>query len=507
MSTPQSNPEINPQPDSTQPVRSANSNTSAQAAPTQAMPQIPTQQFPQTLDAVYQAVKDSLMHSPSFVLGTADDVAKTVTLTSRIDGAPYAVHINAGPQGGAVVQFVPQGHSGANLQMESTIFFGELNRALMMRQMNLSNPQNPDIQQTWAPQSTGSGAPGSSKKASPWVLYISIAALVVSVIALILLIVLTSKTGAWLVWVLGIVSLALSGFSLYAALALDKNVLNRILSGVAVGVSVLAIILGCVNLPKESTAAQVKAPASSASSEPSSSASSNDNSNGAADANQKDEQNNSAEEQNQASVAGGLDEIAAGIEKDMQTSADAILAKKTEAEGKLGDTLDSYKSNESALTDWYAFVASESKTVYGKVTDSSIKYMQTLSQKASADKYLDADALLDDFYKTVYEDAFEGYYDDIYDTAYEDVYDKYYDGVLEDRPENMEYSEWSDLRSAAYKAWSDSKSDFYSEWSDMKSAVYTLYSDVNSDVWNDRYDFAKAIERFQKKTAQFKTAQ
>jgi hypothetical protein len=201
-----------------------------------------------------------------------------------------------------------------------------------------------------------------------------------------------------------------------------------------------------------------------------------------------------------------LDEIASSIEKDIQSSSDSITAKQQETETKLGDTFDSYKANESALTDWYAFVDSKSKALYGKVADSSVKYMQTLSQKASADKYLDADALLDDFYKTVYEDGFETYYDDIYETSYEDMYDKYYGGVLEDKPENMEYSEYSDLRSNAYKAWSDSKSDFYSEWSDMKSAVYTLYSDINSDVWKDNYDFSKAIERFQKKTAQF-TAQ
>ncbi len=90
---------------------------------------------------------------------------------------------------------------------------------------------------------------------------------------------------------------------------------------------------------------------------------------------------------------------------------DSITAKQQETETKLGDTFDSYKANESALTDWYAFVDSESKALYGKVVDSSVKYMQTLSQKASADKYLDADALLDDFYKTVYEDGFETYYD------------------------------------------------------------------------------------------------
>lgn len=486
-----------------QPVAMATGAASTPDTATQSLPQIPAQQFPQSVEDVYQAVKNALMHSQSFGLIMADDVAKTASVASRNDGVLYMVHVVPGVQTGSVVQFVPQGQPTASLQMESMVFFGELNRELMMQQMNATQPQL--TQQTWNAQSASGGAPTPKKPAS-WVLYLAIGALAVSVIALILLIVLTPKTGAWLVWVLGIVSLAFSGFSLYASLMLDKNLANRILSGVAVGISVLAIIFGCVNMPKAATTAATKTPSSSSSSP---AASSEPSSSSAELSSTGDEQSNeqrNGDSQNQGSVASGLDEIAASIEKDIQSSSDAITAKQQEAETKLGDTFDSYKANESALTDWYAFVASESKTLYGKVTDSSVKYMQTLSQKASADKYLDADALLDDFYKTVYEDGFETYYEDIYDTAYEDMYDKYYGGVLEDKPENMEYSEYSDLRSNAYKAWSDSKSDFYSEWSDMKSAVYTLYSDVNSDVWKDNYDFSKAIERFQKKTAQF-TAQ
>ena len=487
----------------TMPMAATSGVDPTQAMPTQTMPQIPSQQFPQSADVVYQAMKDALLKSQGFTLDMADDVIKTANITSRSDGSTYMVQVMENPLGGSVVQIVPQGQTGANMQMESMVFFGELNRELMMQQMNAAQQQ--PIQQTWNAQPTNGGA-STPKKPASWVLYLAIGALAVSVIALILLIVLTPKTGAWLVWVLGIASLALSGFSLYASLMLDKNLVNRILSGVAVGISVLAIVFGCVNMPKATTTTATKTPSSSSSSP---AASSESSSSSAESSNTGDEQSNerqNGDSQNQGSVAAGLDEIASSIEKDIQSSLDAITAKQQETETKLGDTFDSYKANESALTDWYAFVASESKALYGKVTDSSVKYMQTLSQKASADKYLDADALLDDFYKTVYEDGFETYYDDIYDTSYEDMYDKYYGGVLEDKPENMEYSEYFDLRSNAYKAWSDSKSDFYSEWSDMKSAVYTLYSDVNSDVWKDNYDFSKAIERFQKKTAQF-TAQ
>ena len=529
MTSPEVNPGADPQndytpvdsmqTDATQPVQmteptmpmAATSGVDpTRAMPTQTMPQIPSQQFPQSADVVYQAMKDALLKSQGFTLDMADDVIKTANITSRSDGSTYMVQVMENPLGGSVVQIVPQGQTGANMQMESMVFFGELNRELMMQQMTAAAQQNPaalqnaDGQQTWAPQSAGTGGGAHApKKPAGWVMYTAIGALALAVVALILLIVLTPKTGAWLVWVLGLVSLALSGFALYAAFALNKNTVSRILAAVAAVVSVLALVLGFVNVPKAGTSQPSKA--SSSMSSGGATSDSSDNKVDTKSENKPSETQTPAndETQNQAGTASGLEEITAEIEKDFQSSSAAITAKMTETEAKIGDPIDSYKTNKSALTDWYAFVSSETDALYNKVSDGAVKYMQTLSQKATSDKYLDADALLDDFYKAVYEDAFEDYYDDIYDTAYEDVYDKYYDGLLDDKPENMEYSEWSDLRSEAYKAWSDSKSDFYSTWSDMKSAVYTLYSDVNSEIWDDEFDFTKAIERFQKKTTQF----
>lgn len=530
MTTPEANPGAGPQNDcapsdsmqtdaaqptqmqeQTMPMPATSETDSMQTIPTQTMPQAPLQQFPQSADVVYQAMKNALLKSQGFMLVMADDVIKTANITSRDDGAAYMVQVMESPLGGSVVQLIPQGRASANIQMESMVFFGELNRELMMQQMNAVSQQNPapqqnaGEQQTWAPRNMDNGAAAHApKKPAAWVLYVAIGALALAVAALILLIVLTPKTGVWLVWVLGLVSLAFSGFSLYAAFALNKSTTSRILAAVAAVVSVLALVLGFVNAPKAETGQPSKSSSSIGST-----GTSSDSSDSKVDANSENKSSETQtpdanETQSQSSVANGLEEITAGIEKDFQSSSEAINAKMTEMQGKLGETIDSYKANKSALTDWYAFVSTETDALYAKVSDGAVKYMQTLSQKATADKYLDADALLDDFYKSVYEDAFEDYYDDIYDTAYEDVYDKYYDGVLDDRPENMEYSEWSDLRSEAYKEWSNSKSDFYSNWSDMKSAVYTLYSDVSSEIWDDEFDFTKAIERFQKKTAQFK---
>lgn len=474
------------------------------------MLQVPMQMFPQPVDVVYQALKNSLAHSQSFALVAADDIAKTASITSRIDGSAYAVYVIPGPQGGSMVQLAAQNPANANAQMESAVLFGELNRELMMQQMAASAGQNPPATQPVAMQPANAGvqpeandAESAAKKPAPWVLYVSIGALAVSVIALILLIVLTPKTGAWLVWVLGLVSLAFSGFSLYAALALDKNVVNRILSGIAVGISVLALIFGCVNMPKAPAVASgskdvASAPASSDANADSGSVNesaspSTDAGNGSSDTSQTQ----------QPTDANTLDGILAAIDEDEASAVETINAKLAEADGKLGSTYESYVANKQALTDWYATLESETAKFYGKLTANTVKYFQLLSQQGEADPDMDWDEATEEFYDSVYDTTLDNFYDDIYDTTLDDVYDKYYDGALDDKPDNVEYTTWSEQRTECYKAWTNERSDFYKAWSNMRSNVYKLWSEVRSTLWKDKYDFTSDIERFQKKCAPY----
>lgn len=488
-----------------------------QTMSTQAMPQIPSQQFPQSADAVYQAGKNMLLASQGFMLIMADDVSKTASVTSRGDDASYVVQVMENPQGGSVVQFVPQGQPVANMQMESMIFFGELNRELMMRQMNAAAPQTPVSQQTWVPQTADNdGAAHAPKKAPGWVLYISIGALVVAIAALVLLIVLTPKTGVWLVWVLGLVSLAFSGFSLYAALAWGKNMIVRILSGVAAVVSVLALVLGFVNVPKAASTAAAAKPstASSTSAQPNATSNpSQDATAGTSDDNASESSDNGSQDQQQPdgngqqpTDANSLEGVLAAIDADEKNAVENINAKEAEAAGKLGETYESYVSNKQVLTDWYATVEKESGIFYGKLSANVTKYFQMLSQQVQADPDMNWDAVTDDFYDSVYNTALDNFYDDIYDTTLDDVYDKYYDDVLDEKPDNVEYESYYAERSECYKAWSNARSDFYKAWSNMRSNVYKLWSEVRSTLWKDKYDFSADIERFQKKCAPY-TAQ
>lgn len=488
-----------------------------QTMPTQAMPQIPSQQFPQSADVVYRAMKDTLLKSQSFMLVMADDVIKTANVTSRNDGATYMVQVMENPLGGSVVQFIPQGQPVADMRMESMVFFGELNRELMMQQMAASAQQNPAVrqnangQQTWSPQGAGNGgAAHAPKKPAAWVIYVAIGALVLAVVSLVLLIVLTPKTGAWLVWVLGLVSLAFSGFSLYAALALGKDMIARILSTVAAVVSVLALVLGFVNVPKAApSAAGAKQPVTS-SSVPQSDATStqgadadtsDDGATDGADDGLRDQQGD-ANNQKPAD-ANSFDGILAAIEADEKSAVENINAKEAEAAGKLGETYESYVSNKQAITDWYAALEKETGIFYGKVSANVTKYFQMLAQQVQADPDMDWDAVTENFYDSVYDTDFDNFYDDIYDTAFDDVYDKYYDGALEYKPENVEYKDYYEERSECYKAWSNARSDFYKAWSNMRSNIYKLWSEVRSTLWKDKYDFNADIERFQKKCAPY----
>lgn len=122
---------------------------------------------------------------------------------------------------------------------------------------------------------------------------------------------------------------------------------------------------------------------------------------------------------------------------------------------------------------------------------------------AQNDKYLDADALSEDYYDSIYDGVLDDWYDAVYDGLFDDLYGKYYDGVLNEAPESVPYAQVSDVRSITYKALSDARSDWYSDLSDMRSDVYGLCTQIRSSIYNKDYDFTKDIERYQKKFAQF----
>lgn len=148
----------------------------------------------------------------------------------------------------------------------------------------------------------------------------------------------------------------------------------------------------------------------------------------------------------------------------------------------------------------------EIEAFYGKIEDESLalcirmrKYSLNIaeavlaSNKSSGDMYEATNVIFD----TVYEDAGDEIFDGIYDGILDDLYDAFYNGALDDWNKNVDYGEWSDIRSDEYDWWSDARSECYDQWSDMRSDVYDFWSDIRGEIWGNDIDRAKdKIENF-----------
>lgn len=124
----------------------------------------------------------------------------------------------------------------------------------------------------------------------------------------------------------------------------------------------------------------------------------------------------------------------------------------------------------------YAALCAENVLVSGKSTD---------------DMYDDMDII----YDLIYEDMGDEFYDGIYDGILDEVYDAFYGGALDDRPDDVEYADWSDVRSDAYEMWADARSDAYEQWADFRSEVYGFWSDMRGALWGD--DLEDAVEELE----------
>jgi hypothetical protein len=183
--------------------------------------------------------------------------------------------------------------------------------------------------------------------------------------------------------------------------------------------------------------------------------------------------------------------ISTDVDTTMSTLEEAYLSLSTEI-----NTLELYINNYDSIEEFYNYVISETEALWLRLYDYSISYVNLIisSGKDFNDMYDDADNIYDE----IYDDAGDDIYSDIYDGILEEMYRYYYDGILDDKPESMEYSDWSDLRSDEYEIWSDTRSDVYDTYSDSRSDIYDFVSDIRSALWDDD------LEEVNKELADFK---
>lgn len=159
---------------------------------------------------------------------------------------------------------------------------------------------------------------------------------------------------------------------------------------------------------------------------------------------------------------------------------------------------ETFVSNTNKVETFYQKVLSTSEHLCIKLRAYAIEYAEAiLASGQSADNMYDD---LDGIYDLIYEDLADDIYDGIYDGLLKDeIYDELYNGVLKKRPDGVEYSDWSDVRSDEYDRWADARSDAYEHWSDARSDLYSFWADLRSELYGDDIDGAKdEIDDFRK---------
>lgn len=204
------------------------------------------------------------------------------------------------------------------------------------------------------------------------------------------------------------------------------------------------------------------------------------------DDNEDDNKETTGDDDSSSSVS--YSDIESKIETEVETTLTALTTEWESLSADI-DSYDTYMAKAAEIKAFYEKVNSTSARLCLKMCSYSIEYAEAIlaSGKSTDDMYSD----MSELYDVIYDEACGDIYDGIYDGLLDDMYDLLYNGALKDRPEGVEYKDWSEPRSNEYKQWSDTRSDAYEQWSDARSDIYGFWSDLRSELWGDDMDGAK----------------
>jgi len=180
-----------------------------------------------------------------------------------------------------------------------------------------------------------------------------------------------------------------------------------------------------------------------------------------------------------------------GLEAEIEEYVESVLENLNKEYESIIEGVDSYST--------YIGKKDEVIALYEKIntTSASLCIKMCSYAIACAENILDSGKSVDDMYDDmeiiydlIYDDMGDEIYDRIYDGILDDIYNDLYDGALDDLPDGVEYSDWSDARSAEYEMWSNTRSETYEQWSDFRSDVYEFGSNMRSELWDDDLDGA-----------------
>lgn len=186
--------------------------------------------------------------------------------------------------------------------------------------------------------------------------------------------------------------------------------------------------------------------------------------------------------------ANSLEEIIQRAQADFVETSQKLLDEQEKVFSEVGDGYEDYLANIDMIQAWYELSISETEALGERAVEYGREYYKAVVDNVDVTDDRELDKATEEFYDTVYEDAYDDYYDAIYEDAYDEMYDTYYDGIIHDAYDKTPYDEWSDTSSDAYEAYSDARSDVYEAISDGRSDVYSDYSDVRSAFYSNDFD-------------------
>lgn len=193
-------------------------------------------------------------------------------------------------------------------------------------------------------------------------------------------------------------------------------------------------------------------------------------------------------QQEQTAPANSLEAFIQDVQADFSSTSKKLLDEQEKLFAEVGETYEDYLASVDKIQQWYDLAVSETEALGGRAVERGREYYKLVVDSVDVTDDRELDKATEEYYDSVYEDAFEDYYDEIYEDAFDEMYDAYYDGVIQDAYDVTPYDEWSDAHGDAYDAWSDARGDVYDAWSDARSDVYSDYSDVRSAFYSNDFD-------------------
>lgn len=153
------------------------------------------------------------------------------------------------------------------------------------------------------------------------------------------------------------------------------------------------------------------------------------------------------------------------------------------------NTYDDYEKSATTVEDFYEKIVEENRLLCIRLREYCYLYAKlVLDSGMSFDDMYDE---LEEIHDEIYEDAGDTVHDEIYDGILDDMKEYYYDGILDDAKDDVEYSDWYDIRSDEYEWWYDARSDVYEDYYDFRSDSYDFYYDMRGDIYSEEIDEAK----------------